>query len=259
VQVATQLHVGVDPTLGRTPIFEVLCGPFLGPGSQGMVASVAVPTGCGGSLEWAVFHFAAGTWQLVMRRRNGAFLSALGSDIRERVGAPRPGDPRCSPSAWKARIWHWNGTRFTASPWKQARSGASTAPSGASKTGYFKTPSGNIVCGYGYDGKDPAFVGCRIKSGLKPRPAPLRGPTCFSRNEVFLQARGRTTTGRTICPGEDEGDAGVFVFENRARVLGYGKAWTGGGMRCTSALSGLTCRNKSAHGFFLSREHWRAF
>ena len=100
---------------------------------------------------------------------NGAFLSKVGSsDIRERVGTPQPGDPHCSPSAWKTRIWHWNGTRFTASPWTQVTSGTSTAPSGASKSGYLKTPSANIVCGYGYAGTDPAYVLCRIKSGLKP-------------------------------------------------------------------------------------------
>jgi hypothetical protein len=42
-------------------------------------------------------------------------------------------------------------------------------------------------------------------------------------------------------------------------VLGYGKTWSGGGLRCTSAFKGLTCRNKSGHGFFLSRAHWRSF
>jgi Family of unknown function (DUF6636) len=43
------------------------------------------------------------------------------------------------------------------------------------------------------------------------------------------------------------------------RVLGYGTTWSGGGLRCTSAVNGLICRNKSGHGFFLSRERWRAF
>jgi hypothetical protein len=32
-----------------------------------------------------------------------------------------------------------------------------------------------------------------------------------------------------------------------------------GGFRCTSAAVGLTCKNASAHGFFLSRERWRIF
>jgi hypothetical protein len=42
-------------------------------------------------------------------------------------------------------------------------------------------------------------------------------------------------------------------------VLGHGKTWSGNGLRCTSAVKGLTCRNKSGHDFFLSRAHWRAF
>jgi len=42
-----------------------------------------------------------------------------------------------------------------------------------------------------------------------------------------------------------------------ARVLDYGTTWSGGGVRCTSAATGLTCRNRSGHGFFLSRERWR--
>jgi hypothetical protein len=115
-RVATQLHVGVDPTTGRTPIAQVLCGPFLGPGSQALVASVAIPS-CGRSIEWAVFRFAAGTWQLVMKRNNGADLAAVGSDIRETMGVLRPGDPHCFPSASRSRVWHWNGSRFTATAW----------------------------------------------------------------------------------------------------------------------------------------------
>ena len=117
-RVATRLHVEVDPILHTTPIFQVLCGPFFGPGSRGMAASVAVSAGCGGSIGWAVFRYASGKWRLVMQQRNGAFLSKVGSDIRERVGDPRRGDPHCAPSAWKIRIWHWNGHRFRASSWK---------------------------------------------------------------------------------------------------------------------------------------------
>jgi hypothetical protein len=40
-------------------------------------------------------------------------------------------------------------------------------------------------------------------------------------------------------------------------VLGYGKAWKGGGLRCVSAFTGLTCKNKNGHGFYLSRRRWR--
>ncbi len=146
-----------------------------------------------------------------------------------------------------------------------ALSAANVAPSagsaGAVKTGFFKTPSGNIVCGHHvYSGSRAAksSVGCRIKSGLKPLP-PGTKPPCFSRNEIGIAATGRARIGHSICPGDPEGDAGVFVHESVARVLGYGKTWRGGGLSCSSASTGLTCRNTRGHGFFLSRERWRTF
>jgi hypothetical protein len=147
---------------------------------------------------------------------------------------------------------------------------AASSPAGSSTpqalgataaSGYFKTPSRNIVCGYAaYSGPraGKSYVGCRIKSGLEPEP-PGTPRGCWTTGDVLLRTTGRTILGRTICPGDDEGDAGVFVFESRARVLAYGKSWSGGGLRCTSAETGLTCRNKGGHGFFLSRQRWRTF
>src|SRR2546429_352193 len=83
-EAATAANFDVDPTLDRTPINHVICGPFLGPGSQAMAAMVTVPTGCGVSTGWAVFRFASAAWQLVMKQNNGALrLQAVGSDIRE--------------------------------------------------------------------------------------------------------------------------------------------------------------------------------
>jgi len=55
------------------------------------------------------------------------------------------------------------------------------------------------------------------------------------------------------------GDPGPIVPSRLARVLAYGKAWSRAGIRCTSAVNGLTCRNKSGHGWFLSRERYRVF
>jgi uncharacterized protein DUF6636 len=255
-RIVKQLRLG-DPYVAD-PFGKVLCGAFTGPGSQAMVVMLR-GQGNTGFVHWVVFRWAGGAWQFLMKQPAGASITAAGSDIRQTLPIYRPADSRCCPSGGtKTRIWHWNGSRFVAGPWKQVTPGAAAASKGGVTDDYFKTPSGNIVCGYRYGGNIPASVGCRIKSGLKPPPAG-RGPGCFSRNEVFLRATGRTTTGRTICPGEPEGDAGVFAFESVARVLGYGNTWSGGGLRCTSAFTGLTCRNKSGHGFFLSREHWRAF
>jgi hypothetical protein len=128
--------------------------------------------------------------------------------------------------------------------------------------GYFKTPSGNIQCDYGYPGKF-TYVRCGIRSGLKP-PPPTRGPNCSVPDRISLSPSGRPALSRSICPGEPEGDAGPFAGGQPGTppvpVLRYGQSWSGGSLRCTSAFSGLTCRSRATgHGFFLSRRRWRVF
>ena len=95
-------------------------------------------------------------------------------------------------------------------------------------------------------------------TGTLGSPPPTR-PGCSRAYWVFLAATGRARTGGSYCPGEDAPDAGPFAGEPVAQVLAYGTRWSSGGLRCTSAVEGLTCRNTSGHGFFLSRENWRAF
>jgi hypothetical protein len=253
-----RLHLGSADYLPK-PVFGVICGTFMGPGSRTMVALLASGGASAPFGGWAVFRPLGDTWRLVMVRNGGGPITAAGSDLKETQGILRDGDSHCCPTGGtRARLWHWNGTRFVAGVWRQVKP-ATPAPAVPGFSGFFKTPSGNIVCGYGYGSKFPRpFVGCRIKSGLKPPPPPTR-PGCFTTNDIGLGATGRTTTGRTICPGEPEGDAGVLAYESVARVLGYGRSWSGGGISCASALAGLTCRNKGGHGFFLSRARWRVF
>ena len=253
-----RLHLGSSDFVPN-PVSGVLCGAFMGPRSRTMVALLVSGGASAPFGGWAVFRPDGSTWRLVMERTGGGPITAAGPDLKETQWIMREGDSHCCPTGGtKARLWHWNGTRFAAGPWKQVTPGA-PAPAVPGFSGFFKTPSGNIVCGYGHGSKFPRpFVACRIKSGLRPPPRPTR-PGCFTTNDIGLGATGRTTTGRTICPGEPEGDAGVLVYESVARVLVYGTSWSGGGIGCTSAVAGLTCRNRSGHGFFLSRARWRAF
>ena len=132
--------------------------------------------------------------------------------------------------------------------------GASVGSSTAIAT--FKTPTRNIVCLYTSGGGQKPAIECGIKSKLKPRPS-RRGPGCnhldYVGDRVDLLSTGKAK------PVSCAGDAGPFVYLNRARVLAYGKTWHKGPIWCSSQPSGLTCTNPQGHGFFLSRARWVGF
>ena len=257
-RVVEQLHLGSadDPGVPN-PVAQVLCGAFAGPGSQAMVASLAIPS-CGRTAGWVVFRRSGATWQLVLERHNGADLDAVGTGIRETQFVLRPTDAHCFPTGGtRSRTWRWNGSHFASSPWTRSKPPAPAKPVAGKYTyGFFETPSGNILCGYAHD-KAQANIGCVVKSGLRPQPPPRR-PGCSPAITVALQATGRAFTTDGECPGEDAPET-PYVGSGSAKVLAYGATWSGGGLRCTSDAVGLTCRNTSGHGFFLSRERWRAF
>jgi hypothetical protein len=127
---------------------------------------------------------------------------------------------------------------------------------GTTRIGAFKTPSGNIVCGYTIGRDGTASMECGIKSGLKPPPKRIHCEAGDPNDKrVSLRATGRAAP--VLCAG----DPGPLLpqIDARARVLAYGTTIRFGGIRCSSAITGLTCRNRSGHGFFLSRERWRMF
>ena len=125
----------------------------------------------------------------------------------------------------------------------------------APRNGAFRTPSGNIVCGYTIAPADgSASMECGIKSGLRPPPHMIHCQAGDPNDKrLSLTAKGRAMP--VLCAG----DPGPFLVEQKARVLAYGRSWSGGGITCTSATTGLTCRNRVGHGFFLSRQSWRTF
>jgi hypothetical protein len=70
---------------------------------------------------------------------------------------------------------------------------------------------------------------------------------CSSSNDnfaVFLPQSGPPVTGNGVAPG--------------GGVLPYGALWSSGAFTCASETSGITCRNLSGDGFFLSRDEYRA-
>jgi uncharacterized protein DUF6636 len=124
------------------------------------------------------------------------------------------------------------------------------ASASAAPLGYetFKTPSGKIACGYATIAGHPnaALLRCDILTGLKPKVH--RPPGCHYDFGSTLELR-RTGPARIGCVSDAIGKA--------TRVLGYGKTWRGSPFTCSSARTGLTCKNKSGRGFFLSRQRWR--
>jgi uncharacterized protein DUF6636 len=109
----------------------------------------------------------------------------------------------------------------------------------------FRTPSGNIGCAYATGFGGGPSLRCDILSGLKPRPA--RPPRCDLDWGDSYELR---TTGRPsiVCHGDT-------AIDPHSRVLRYGTTWSRSGFTCSSKSAGLRCRNRSGHGFFLSRAH----
>jgi hypothetical protein len=111
------------------------------------------------------------------------------------------------------------------------------------RSGDFQTPSGNIVCTV----QNHAVIG------------PFRGQrTLFC--TVFSEASRR---GQRMWTMRVAGRPRVIWIaaniETEAPVLAYGRTWLSVGFKCTSQRRGVTCWNKSRHGFFLSREGQRLF
>lgn len=109
----------LNPFAPITTAMSPLCGEFLGPGIEAMVAR-AIPATCGGYAGWAVFRREAdGSWRLVWRYRNGQTdLVAVGNDLEETHRILGRNSARCAgKTATKTRIWHWNGQTFETGPW----------------------------------------------------------------------------------------------------------------------------------------------
>jgi hypothetical protein len=110
----------------------------------------------------------------------------------------------------------------------------------------FRTPSSNIGCIFSSEpGDGGPYLRCDILSGLKPKPARPKGCTLDWTFGYEMNLKGRA---RTVCAGDT-------AVTRRAKVLRYGSKWSRGGFGCTSRRTGLRCRNRSGHGFALSRAH----
>jgi hypothetical protein len=125
-----------------------------------------------------------------------------------------------------------------------------------SSSGLFKTPSGKIFCAWSTGGSPSALVECGVITGLKPK-LPKTGAACktldYVGNRISLAVTGRAQ------PVPCAGDAGPFADPAHSVLLRYGKTLSAPGLTCSEKTSGLTCKNRDGHGFFMSLRSWRVF
>jgi hypothetical protein len=118
-------------------------------------------------------------------------------------------------------------------------------PTAAAAFAQFRTPSGNIGCAYSSGFGQGPNLRCDIRSGLKPKPA--RPKKCVDLEWGDSYNMGVTGRVFVTCHGDT-------AIDPRSRVLRYGTTWKKAGFVCTSKRTGLRCRNRGGHGFFLSRQ-----
>ena len=108
-----------------------------------------------------------------------------------------------------------------------------------------RTPSGNIGCVYMRGPGSPTSLRCDIRSGLLPRPHKPPGCRLAWGDSYSMNATGRVVL---TC----HGDTAILP---KGRILRYGTLWRGSGFVCRSRTTGLRCKNRAGHGFFLSRQY----
>jgi hypothetical protein len=98
-------------------------------------------------------------------------------------------------------------------------------------------------------GDNPAQVRCDV-SRMRNRPPRPQEPCGGVYGSAFSVAG--AGPGERLCVGD--------TTQNDALpVLAYGASFEAHGVRCSSARSGVTCRNAGGHGFSISRTAQRVF
>ena len=94
-----------------------------------MAASSAEPT-CLPFAGWGVFRYTSGDWRLIPGGLHPNILNLgiarSGNSIVEKATIRYPGETICIASGVRARVWHWNGSRLVAGPWKVITTGPKT-------------------------------------------------------------------------------------------------------------------------------------
>jgi hypothetical protein len=110
----------------------------------------------------------------------------------------------------------------------------------------FVLPSGNIYCAL--VGVNQDALRCEIRSMLNPIP-PQPNSCEFDWGAGFLLSQNGKP--EILCVSDTIGGSNY--------TLSYESIWSNAGFECKSQKIGLTCKNFTGQGFFLSREKWNVF
>jgi hypothetical protein len=222
---------------------SALCGEFLGPGIEALVAR-AVPATCGGYFGWAVFrHEGDGSWQLIWRYRNGQTdLAAVGNDLEETNRILGPRDARCvGETATKSRVWHWTGQEFAAGPWN-------VHPLGLAPTFIAQWPHFGIICQMADDPKVEKLPGNTYHNGVScftsNRSYSLRAELHPNAQVTTKKCRGVRTQSR--CTGSFCGCADDFPKATTGEQVVVGR------FTCRVLKGGVECVNETGQGFVIN-------
>jgi hypothetical protein len=119
----------------------------------------------------------------------------------------------------------------------------------------FRSPTGNIQCYY-----DP--------KAFRPPNGTKRLLTCGLRHADYsMQLQRRCLAGdwhgftlfakgspTIFCAGNAN-----YAIRPVYATLTYGRSWQGGPFTCDSRITGVTCRNRTGHGLFISRQAYRTW
>ncbi len=126
---------------------------------------------------------------------------------------------------------------------------AAVGPASAGVLIAFRSPSGNVGCIYS-NGLGPSGVRCDIRiQQAHPKAGRPKGCLLDWGDSYQLARNGRA---HGVCHGDT-------ALDPKAKVIAYGTSFAQGGIVCRSSRLNFSCRNRSGHGFLLSRERQRTF
>ncbi|HEV3086776.1 MAG TPA: DUF6636 domain-containing protein [Candidatus Elarobacter sp.] len=113
-----------------------------------------------------------------------------------------------------------------------------TAAGSASDLAQFRTPSGNIGCGY-----YASTLRCDVVGGLQPPPPRTERCELDWGGGYYLKQHGKADI---VCAGDT-------ALDRSAPIVRYGSTWRRGAIICNSSPNGLRCTNADHHGFLISK------